>query len=104
MTKSFLLLLMLAFIASGCTISSRLRVSDESLAESTTSAIPRLGVTKPALCNDYPVEYRKSGSASEITMGHVDFWFLASKPNLCANQPAIEEPKKDRPVWRRYWK
>jgi hypothetical protein len=94
----------IAVLLSGCTISTRLRVYDDPPARSTTSAIPRLAVTKPALCNDYPVEYRKSGSPSEITMATVDFWFFSSKPKTCVDQPTVEEPKKERRLFRRFWK
>ena len=99
----FLSVFMLTFFA-GCTISTRLRVYDDPPARSTTTAIPRLAVTKPALCNDYPVEYRKSGSPSEITMATVDFWFFSSKPKTCVDQPTVEEPKKERRLFRRFWK
>ena len=91
-------------LLTGCTVSTRLRVNDDPPARSTTSAIPLLAVTKPALCNDYPVEYRKSGGPSEITMATVDFWFFASKPKACVDQPTVEEPKKERRLFRRFWK
>jgi len=104
MKKSFLAILVVAVFLSGCTVSTRMPFFDDPPARSTTSAAPRLAVTKPALCNDYPVEYRKSGDPSEITMANIDFWFFSSKPKPCLNQPTVEEPKKERRLFRRFWK
>lgn len=104
MLKQLVLGLAATFCLVGCTVSSRIRVDSEPLARSTTSAVPLLAVTKPALCNDYPVEYRKSGSASEITMATIDFWFLSGKPKTCTDQPTVEERSKERRWFRRPWK
>lgn len=90
------------FIA-GCSVSTRMRVYDDPPSRTTTSSGAVLAVTKPALCNDYPVEYRKNGSASELTMAKVDFWFFARKPKPCRNQPTVDESEKEeRPFWR-FW-
>ena len=104
MSKQIFLSILMMIFFTGCTVSTRLRVNDDPPARSTTSAMPLLAVTKPARCNDYPVEYRKSGGPSEITMATVDFWFFASKPQACVDQSTVEEPKKERRLFRRFWK
>lgn len=100
--RIFLCFFLLIFVA-GCSVSTRMRVYDDPPTRTTTSSGAVLAVTKPALCNDYPVEYRKTGSASELTMANIDFWFLARKPKPCRNQPTVDEPeKKERPFWK-FW-
>lgn len=104
MKRLTVIIVMMLFFLMGCSVSTRLRVYGDPPSQSTTSAVPLLAVTKPTRCNDYPVEYRKSGSPSEITMASVDFWFLSSKPNPCVDQPTVEEPKKKRRPLARFWK
>jgi hypothetical protein len=104
MTRQIVLGVLMVIFLVGCSVSTRLRVYGEPPSQSTTSAVPLLAVTKPARCNDYPVEYRKSGSPSEITMASIDVWFLSNKPNPCVDQPTVEEPKKKRRSLGRFWK
>ncbi len=104
MARQIFLSMLVLMLLAGCSVSTRLRVYGDPPSQSTTSAVPLLAVTKPTRCNDYPVEYRKSGSPSEITMASVDFWFLSSKPNPCVDQPTVEEPKKKRRPLARFWK
>lgn len=90
-------------LVAGCSVSTRMRVYDDPPSRTTTSSGALLAVTKPALCNDYPVEYRKGGSSSELTMANINFWFLARKPKICRDQPTVDEPeKKESPFWK-FW-
>lgn len=102
--KYIISIVSLALFLAGCSVSTRMRVYDDPPTRTTTSSGDFLAVTKPALCNDYPVEYRKSGSSSELTMANIDFWFLASKPNPCRKQPTVDEPKSSRGIFRRFKK
>jgi len=101
MRRAIFSLLILGQI-SGCTVSSRFQVDDEPVIRGSSG--PVLGVTKPAQCNEYPVEYRRGGSGSDVTMATVDVWLFARKPNPCRKQPTIEElDDKKKPFWR-FWK
>lgn len=103
MTKQIYLSVFVLLFLAGCSVSNRMRVYDDPPSRTTTSSGAVLAVAKPALCNDYPVEFRKTGAPSELTMARVDFWFFARKPKPCRNQPTVDEPeKKERPFWK-FW-
>lgn len=102
MQRMLFIFLLFGFGLGGCSISSHFEVDDADPV--LRSSGPPLSVTKPALCNDYPVEYRRGGAGTESTMANVDIWFLARKPNPCRKQPKVEEASEQkRPFWR-FWK
>jgi hypothetical protein len=55
MTNRIFLYVILVVFISGCSVSTRMRVYDDPPTRTTTSSGAVLAVTKPALCNDYPV-------------------------------------------------